>query len=93
MRTEKEELENVQRILQQTLGWNDSDVSKLALQARDLIWSDRQIIKILGRNIESLTMQMKTVTDVTFENDRLKENIEVYKDMVAHLKERLARYE
>lgn len=64
----------VREILASGLGHYDSTVN-LAREAIDLIKADRIVIKILGRNIESLTMQM---TGIIKENQALKERLVQY---------------
>jgi hypothetical protein len=89
----------VHDVLEKGLGHYDETVN-LAREAVDLIRADRLAIKILSRNIESLTLQMKGTTDVTFERDKLREAIEVYEDRLKFyreenntLRERLKQYE
>ena len=89
----------VHNILENGLGHYDSTVN-LAREAVDLIRADRIVIKILGRNIESLTMQMKAITQVTFERDAYKEGMEAQKEIIMNLvdernalRERLKKYE
>ncbi len=92
-------LEQIQDILQRALGHYSNPVD-LAKEVADLILSDRIVIKILGRSIESLTMQMKAITRVTFERDAYKERMEAQKEIIKNiveerneLRERLAKYE
>lgn len=96
-------MNNIDRIrdtLIRATGQQDYDVEVLAIMCLDMINGDRLLIKILGRNIESLTMQMKEITQVTFERDKLKEAIDVYQGRLDYfreenkaLRERLAKYE
>lgn len=87
-------------ILEDAVGERNSDIIILALQVRDIIRGDRLTIKILSRNIESLTMQMKEITQVTFERDAYKKGMEAQKEIIQNiveerntLRERLAKYE
>lgn len=82
----------VHDILETGLGHYDNTVS-LAREAIDLIKADRIVIRILARNIESLTYQMKGITDITFERDRLIEELERQRDINERLRERLKKYE
>jgi regulator of replication initiation timing len=79
--------EHARNILKLTIGHYEEDIVSLALQAHDMIIGDRLTIKILSRNIESLTMQMKNVTQVTFERDTYKEGMEAQKEILANVVE------
>lgn len=85
--------DRVREILCQALGIYSYDIVALAGEASDIIRGDRLTIKILSRNIESLTMQMKGITQVTYERDIYKERWERQKDINEHLWERLKKYE
>jgi hypothetical protein len=89
----------VHEILEEGLGHYD-DTANLAREAVDLIKADRLTIKILSRSIESLTHQMKEITQVTFERDAYREGMEPQKEIIANiveerneLRERLKKYE
>ena len=80
-------IDYVRDILIQATGCKMYSIEELSRIAADVIQGDRLTIKILGRSIESLTMQMKEITQVTFERDTYKEKMEAYKDGIEHFRE------
>jgi hypothetical protein len=79
--------DSVRDILQLTVGKYSYDIVALAGEAHDLIIGDRLTIKILSRNIESLTHQMQDITRVTFERDAYREGMEAQKEIIGNLVE------
>ena len=90
---DKNTIDYVRDILIQATGYRMYSIEELSRIAADMIQGDRITIKILGRNIESLTQQMKDITRVTFERDNLKERLDICIERNKHLVERLAKYE
>lgn len=93
-------IDEIRDILMLATGQRMHDAEALARIALDMIRGDRILIKVLGRNIESLTMQMKQVTKITFERDTYKLGMETQKEIIENvaeernaLRERIKKYE